>query len=504
MAGYSIHFATAWGPWAFSDSAAYYSAAQNLLDGQGLVITSASGIHTPLQHYPPFYPLLLAALLRFFPDVFMVARWIDIISFAVFLFSISWFLYRLTSSVGFAVVNAFMLLVFPRLLWHFSGMMSEPIFIMAIYSAILSYILFLQTHQRKFLFFASFFSLITALTRYAGLIIIPLITMLSLFYLHKDKWKLLTIFHSITSIPVGIWFLWVYFNSSSYGAREILPNNNISSRFNEFWSKAGSEFQAWLPYLHYRDAIVPPQAKTTLFVVLLLALVVIFLMQFYKSQQKKVASAQSMMLLVALILFITLYLVFLLMSYVFTTPQPYIDERMLTPLAPAFFMVLLFIFYQILLLSPKKIRRGAAVFLSLIFFITGRYYYLISREQLKELHTEGYGHTARVFRQSQFITEIKQLPEQALLFSNNPAFVLLYTNRMPNLLMTLPRAPFVLENTGQVDDQQDDYPLFLILEFPSLRNIYSDDFEERKDIYLSYLHTVFEEYVGGIYQYPSN
>ena len=122
---------------------------------------------------------------------------------------------------------------------------------------------------------------------------------------------------------------------------------------------------------------------------------------------------------------------------------------------------------------------------------------------IENLHREGFGHSARVFRESELINEILNLPEEQPLISNNPGLVLLYTNRMPYLLKDIYGRPFGVKNTYLESILRDEHAA-LILEFPSLRNIYIDDFEERIDFFTKGLETHFIDDIGGIYFFPNN
>lgn len=500
LGAFAIHYATQWGPWAFSDSAAYYSAAQNFIDGKGLVITSASGQYTPLQHYPPLYPLILSIFLRFGWSVIAVARWMDLVFIVAFILSFGSLLYLYTTSTTYALLSCAFLLVFPSILKHFSGMMSEPLFITSAYCALLFCLMFVKTKKSLLLIAAALSTLVAVMTRYAGIILIPTITIFLLLQRAKDRWKQVLLFNSIATIPVGLWFLWVFITSRSYGARVIALPKIILIRFGKFLENAGAVFESWIPYLHYRDEIIPPIYKILLFVLLLAIFLFIYILRGRKAGNKNGnlndANAKLFMLFS---LFIVFYIAFLLVSFLFTDPPPYVDERILTPLLPAIILLLFGMGYQILLSFEGKHKIRLAIFFLIIVFLTGRYYFLLSRVYLNDMHQNGHGHTAKEFHISGFIGTIEKLPEQAVLFSNNPALVLLYTNRMPVLIEAISLVPIGAGNSWLDASFNNTQSPILILGFPSLRNIYPDDFEQRKTTYTRNLQPLFEDDIGGIY-----
>ena len=57
-----LAFATTWGIGISPDSTIYIKAARGLLAGKGFYLISLDGEWSPMTHFPPFFPLLLALM----------------------------------------------------------------------------------------------------------------------------------------------------------------------------------------------------------------------------------------------------------------------------------------------------------------------------------------------------------------------------------------------------------------------------------------------------------
>jgi hypothetical protein len=123
----ALVYATRWGAWAFSDSAAYVSSARNLIAGQGLGFADPTGHFELLTHFPPFFPILLASGGLVGVDPLIVARWLNIAAFAVIIFSTGWWIKRLTGSLLLAIGGQTLFLFSIVPMTVFSGAMSEPV-----------------------------------------------------------------------------------------------------------------------------------------------------------------------------------------------------------------------------------------------------------------------------------------------------------------------------------------------------------------------------------------
>jgi hypothetical protein len=500
---FSIHYATIWGAWAFSDSAAYISAARNFSNGFGVVISSPDENYEPLEYHPPFYPFLLSSVASFGIGFIEGARWIDILLFGLLIFSIGVSILYLTQYCLIAITSSLLIAVSPALINSFTGAMSEPLFIFLLYLSLLTFLFFLNKKSGVFLIISAIFTSCASLTRYVGIEIVLAITLLILIYVKRNKWLNLFIFNLTANIPVGLWFLHTLDTSNTAGGRNLQLSENFVEKVKEFLQNIFNAIKSWIPYIHYQNEFISEKTKAVLALSLFCLLIGLALVWRRKIGIAKDTTKPAFLLLECCSLFIIFFLLFLLTTFLMTTPKIDIHERMLSPLWPAFSIVLstsMFLFY---LFVKNKFKVVISLIFTFSLLIITRYYFLTSKVNIENLHREGFGHSARVFRESELINEILNLPEEQPLISNNPGLVLLYTNRMPYLIKNIYGRPFGVKNTYLESILRDEHAA-LILEFPSLRNIYIDDFEERIDFFTKGLETHFIDDIGGIYFFPNN
>ena len=120
---------THWGPWAFSDSASYLSAARNFNQGLGFVILNSNGGLTHVTEFPPFYPIFLSIFVHQGGDLNSILRWVNIGLLITFLVLFGTLLFKATRSNLLAWLGMLMCITSPVLLEVFSGVMSETLFL---------------------------------------------------------------------------------------------------------------------------------------------------------------------------------------------------------------------------------------------------------------------------------------------------------------------------------------------------------------------------------------
>lgn len=117
-----------WGPWAFTDSAAYVTEARNWVQGLGPVVWNAWRVPEWVVHFPPGYAALLALGLRWHSDWLTVARWLDVALVAVWLVLLAAPALRWVQP-PWAVWWLAGLFLLPPVVRAFSGAMSEAPFL---------------------------------------------------------------------------------------------------------------------------------------------------------------------------------------------------------------------------------------------------------------------------------------------------------------------------------------------------------------------------------------
>jgi hypothetical protein len=154
----------------FPDSIIYIGAAKNILSGKGFSING-----NPLTHYPPLYPLLLAATSLLDNNLVQAARLLNAIIFGINIvfFALAVYLsagrnlFTATCAVFFFVSSA------PVLLLH-SFALSEPLFITLSLACIIFLSMYVIRPTLYFLIFSSLFLGFATVTRYIGVAFLPI------------------------------------------------------------------------------------------------------------------------------------------------------------------------------------------------------------------------------------------------------------------------------------------------------------------------------------------
>ncbi len=151
-----------------NDSVIYISVARSLLAGEGFMQITWG----PMAHWPPLYPLLLAAASLFVFDPHEVAGLVNATIFGLIVFFVGrWLRQRLQSRFLVLWAGLATMLSFP-LVWEASWAMTEPLFILMATLSLTHLDKFLRGGQGAALLWASVFAALTCLTRYMGVALV--------------------------------------------------------------------------------------------------------------------------------------------------------------------------------------------------------------------------------------------------------------------------------------------------------------------------------------------
>jgi len=498
-----IYHATTWGPWAFSDSAAYISSAKNFNLGLGISLISAKGIVTPLEVFPPLYPLSLSVMTNFGLDYLTAARVLDVLLFGLFIFIFTLGIMTLTRNFWLALISGLLVLFSPVMLNHYGGVMTEPLFITLFYASFFFTLIYIQKQKTHLFVLAVLFTGISPLVRYVGIFTCAVNFLLILLF-DKSVWRKRLIkggiFGFLSILPILVWFILTYTKSHTLGAHTITQSSDLMAKLLTFLKGVGAVFQSWLPYIQYRVDLFPDQLKSLIFII---SAIIIFGLGtfFYLKLNRQKQFNPVIQIMLASFLTNIIYIFMFCAIYLFAFPSPPIISRMFSPILPSLVLMLssgvIFFLEQL----PKRWKTYSIVVTTLLIVVLTRYYFLRSLAISKELHENGYGYTSREIQISGFIHAVQKLPSETPLIANTPAMVLLYTNRMPYSLDYIPTNAF---GTRKSDTEK----LFttqhtaLILDYASIRNVYSD-WEERLASFTRGLDVSYKDEIGGIYYFPS-
>ena len=185
------------------DSAAYVSAARNLLSGNGLLQWDGA----IYQDYAPLFPVLLAATGVFGHDL---AGYLNAAAFGLTIFvSVMWLRGRVHSR--FLVVWATVALVLSLPLVYVSTKaLSEPLFILFTVLALFAINKFLASGHRSAFFLAAVFTALACLSRYIGVALVAVILLLLLLQRDaplRERAQHAALYFVIAIAPLCLWLL---------------------------------------------------------------------------------------------------------------------------------------------------------------------------------------------------------------------------------------------------------------------------------------------------------
>lgn len=200
--------ATRWGIGLGPDSLVYIGVARSLLSGNGVTYLNDIGEFSPVNHYPPLYPSMIAGLALTGMDPLIAARWMNAFFFAGNVILVSSIAFASTRSYGASLAAAFLVFTsFPMVQIH-SMAWSEPLFVFFGFSGLFLLALYLQRSQRWILCASALSIALSCLARYAGIAFVW-IGAFGIFFLSlRDGKKRVVdaiLFSILSSLPLMAW-----------------------------------------------------------------------------------------------------------------------------------------------------------------------------------------------------------------------------------------------------------------------------------------------------------
>ncbi|MBI5353293.1 MAG: glycosyltransferase family 39 protein [Chloroflexi bacterium] len=424
---YVVYMATTKGPRGWSDTTAYISSAKNLLLGNGLGYPVASGRFSPLKHYPPLYPLVIAGTGFINSNLVFNVRWLSILSFFFSLLGMSLILYKSGKSISLTATSMIVFASFPRMFAVFSSAMSEPLFLVIFIWTIYIFMQYLAKGASVYLIGSALLAGLVPLTRYVG-VVVPVTILMYLFLFDKGELaariKKSVSFAFLSGIPSLIWFAWIYFrNEHSVGGRV----------WNFSWAQSYADLKLF--YSSFMNVIwgslpfsegLPGLSFMTKYLIVLIVIAIIT-MATLMSYKRNAKSAMSFSVFVIFGLTGLVYSILLLIIFILTLPKPDIDDRMLLPLFTSFFFYLsaaVSVWWS----SAKRTTQFALAGFGLLLFSISTTAFMINDIPTYSKLKLGNTNTGYHWNNDPIIEMIRSLPDETPIISNNPDLILLWTN----------------------------------------------------------------------------
>ncbi|MGI8807881.1 MAG: glycosyltransferase family 39 protein [Acidimicrobiales bacterium] len=194
--------ATIKGLYVSPDAVFYVGTARNWLDGRGF--TPPPGL-PPVEHFPPFFTMVLAAIGRIGPDPLTGARVVNALAFAGIVLLVGLGVRFRTGSVAAGLVAALLAAAAVDLLTLSASALSEPLFILLGLSGLLVLAAYLDEPRPALLAGAGALVAAALLTRYVG---IALVVAGVAALLWRRRWGAAAVFGAGSLAPVALWVLW--------------------------------------------------------------------------------------------------------------------------------------------------------------------------------------------------------------------------------------------------------------------------------------------------------
>lgn len=203
VAVWSVMYTTPWGTGTGWDQAMYIGAARDLLAGRGLTIAWGADVGKPLTHFPPLYPTALALGGLSGWDPWSVARYLNAALRGIDLLLVSLLAWQVgRRSHAAALIAAFLMLTSVHMEFVHGSAWSEPLFMVLALPSLALLARSIVSGSTTALIGASVFAAAAILTRYAGLMLLPVGVLLLLW---ARRPKAAAGFAAITGVPLGAW-----------------------------------------------------------------------------------------------------------------------------------------------------------------------------------------------------------------------------------------------------------------------------------------------------------
>ena len=449
------------------DSTYYLAAAQNFLSGQGLQILGPDGGFVPLTLWPPLFPIILAVFGRLGIEVYEAARVWNALMLGANVLLVGLIVARITIPSRIApVVGSMLMLISVDIVSVHAWVWSDPT---TMFFGFLGFLLidhFLVEKKFVFLVTSAICCGLALITRYAAIPFMAVgIIALLLFQRGERLIKrfLLSITYAVLSLAPLIF--WIIRNQS-------LTGNSIGRAIG-FDAEQLRRLEVGLAVVS--DWILPGRISGEirgwiglLFLLGWLAAAVIYGIVKSKDEYKSKHHAPLTYLPQLIVFFFLLYSSMLLLGMTLFKPGFPLNNRILTLLYVAIVIGSIGIAHEVFhgiqlrvlnsgTCEKKMWKTSILVFIILIIGWVG-FQLVHTGKWTQGAYNKGLGYASRSWRDSSEIKYIKDLPVDALIYSNGPDAIYFLTDRRTKLLPGNVQDVYTLSyvERSSIDNMKDD------------------------------------------------
>ncbi|MBT3189454.1 MAG: phospholipid carrier-dependent glycosyltransferase [Anaerolineae bacterium] len=411
------------------DAISYIAASRALLAGQGFTrIWLATGLE-PITHWPPFFSFSLAVISTILKiDPYRSARVLNILVFGANAGILALLGYKMTKSRLVGIFLSILFLSNTALLRLHAQALSEPLYILVsllAFSAFYRAFSEIANKQSKWLVIAGTLTGLSYLTRYAALSLIA--TFIIAIFILRPTWRKrftsLAYFLAGTLPPILVWMLRNKLISGTATNRAIewhpVSLENIQRGFAEFFS-----FLISLPELHQNwieNYLLLGIILSCIALVLLFWLLSRSIRYFLNAKENRPPEIISFLT----ILYIFSYMSSLLVSLSFFDAATPLNDRILSPVYLAIFVILVYFIHR--LYQQGKIASRIFASGLILFFIGSS---LIAQiRTVPVLQESATGFASWRWSESVVMAQICDLPADIDIYTNQPPAVFFWTGR---------------------------------------------------------------------------
>lgn len=447
------------------DSVTYIAGAKNIIQNKSLVVlfddTGKNQLNLWFQKqegelykifpFPPLYPFILTIPKLLNIDFITGARYINAILFGLNILIITFFIKKNINSNLFSFFM-FLLLLFSRdLIYVHSLAWSEPLLFFFGFSGIYFLVEYFKTPKLKFIIYSGILVSLGLLTRYEGVTFIFTgilgILLFSNIKILKRIFSII-IFSLIGVLPVFLWIL-----------RESSFNNKIvfELRFNlptlQNFKEIPLTVSSW-----FFSGRMPDNFRVILLILFFIFLITLFFMIFYKIRNNEKYSKEFFILKIIILFacFNVINFLVLLISKIFLRYEVILgNDRLISPILISTLVIIILL----LSLSFKVFKQNFLKYSFLSFIcilIAINISTCIYGTKIRGIYYEGQGYTNIYWNNSNTIKEVKNLPEDALIYTNEPNSLYILANRNPKIFPAKIKFIYLTEKNANLKNELDD------------------------------------------------